>query len=404
MSTSFAPSLAAQTLDAPVTEPAASPALAARSGRFHHPELDGLRFFAFLAVFLDHSILSGSGLDPFLQRNSLMAWPLTLLRCSHAGVELFFVLSSYLITELLLRERQARGTIAVGPFYARRCLRIWPLYYSFLAVTFVLRRWLMPAGTFDSAYLPWFLLFVGNWPMSLGGLSPCWEVSPLWSISVEEQFYLVCPLLLKRLRPRWLMAAAVGCLILPNLVRYGMVANGGNNALVYNNTFCRLDAFALGALIALALKGAAPTFSRTVRWLIGAGGLLLIVAAVRNFETTQIPRWADLALYPLVSLGAALLLLATLQPQGAATGLCARPLLVRLGRISYGLYVFHMVAFLVIGIVPGLPQGIVGSLLKTTASFGITVALASLSYRFLEHPFLKLKERFTYISSRPLKG
>jgi peptidoglycan/LPS O-acetylase OafA/YrhL len=158
--------------------------------RFYLPELDSLRFFAFLAVFICHC---------FALAGREGAWS----DVGSFGVDLFFVLSAYLITELLLRERRSRGRFDLGRFYARRILRIWPLYFTFLAGAEL-------AGAVPQGDLAPLALFAGNFAYAAWG-PPGLAVSSLWSLSVEEQFYLVWPLMMTRLSGRGAVIAG-GCI------------------------------------------------------------------------------------------------------------------------------------------------------------------------------------------------
>ena len=154
----------------------------ATAGRFYRPELDGLRFFAFLAVYIQHTVGFGIG-----THRHLPDWLGNLLGAigyaGTFGVDLFFVLSSYLITELLLRERAARGALDVKAFYIRRMLRIWPLYFLFVffayAITFV-----EPSETLSWKHVLGFLLFAGNWVYFLIPVTTI--AGPLWSVSLEN--------------------------------------------------------------------------------------------------------------------------------------------------------------------------------------------------------------------------
>ncbi len=172
--------------------PSVSPDTGGATGQgFYHPELDSLRFFAFFAVFLLHAFyqpVTGTAVY------HLSVWDFvrhSVVGSGAFGVDLFFVLSAYLITELLLREKGERGVVSVPAFCARRVLRIWPLYFFFLALAYfvpilnpghLLFRWKGPA---------WFSLLGGNWSVVAYGWPDSIIVTPLWSVSVEEQFYLL---------------------------------------------------------------------------------------------------------------------------------------------------------------------------------------------------------------------
>ena len=181
--------------------------------RFYQPELDGLRFYAFLGVFVGHTLPFD---DLFYQRLHLpLPWIWgAAVRAGGAGVDLFFALSAYLITSLLLRERRETGNLSLRLFYIRRTLRIWPLYFLVVVLGIVFAdtggehetRW------FYYQRLPWYyvlgyVLFVGNWIYAIFGVAQS-ICAPLWTVSIEEQFYLLWPALMKRLHHRGMIIAA----------------------------------------------------------------------------------------------------------------------------------------------------------------------------------------------------
>jgi len=153
--------------------------------RFYLPAVDILRFLAFFAVFSFHfSPLPVYRWQPSIARSIVSA--------GQFGVDLFFALSAYLITRLLLSERATSGELHIGSFYARRILRIWPLYFFFLCLAALLSYWRFLPGAFETRpiYFITFFAFVGNFTCSYLGY-PQFFLAPLWSISVEEQFYLL---------------------------------------------------------------------------------------------------------------------------------------------------------------------------------------------------------------------
>lgn len=153
----------------------------AARGRYYRPELDMLRFAAFLATFLWHRMIFVPA-DPTADY-----WAWTLGTGGAFGVPVFFLLSGFLIVELLLREREQTGKVHVGAFYVRRALRIWPLYFASFYGLVLLNQVVPGISTNDPQVWAAFSLFLGNWWVSLNG----WiagPVDPLWSISVEEQY------------------------------------------------------------------------------------------------------------------------------------------------------------------------------------------------------------------------
>src|SRR5689334_4051967 len=141
------------------------------------------------------------------------------------GVVLFFVLSSYLITELLLRESEQRGKLDVKSFYIRRALRIWPLYFVFLIVTYLI----IPQQSVYSIKTNYFismLLFVGNWACVIFRGMGSSVSGPLWSISVEEQFYIAWPLIIAKVGVKHLQRICLGLIVFSNLTRVIMEKKG----------------------------------------------------------------------------------------------------------------------------------------------------------------------------------
>ena len=123
------------------------------------------------------------------------------IRANHFNIDLFFILSTYLITEILLREKRARNGVNVKAFWVRRILRIWPLYFVFVGAVLWLGPHIVPGESVTPAYQIGFVTFTANWVVALGGWQPS-VLMPLWSISIEEQFYLTWPLVVRRLSPQ----------------------------------------------------------------------------------------------------------------------------------------------------------------------------------------------------------
>lgn len=356
----------------------------ATSPRFYRPELDVVRFFAFFAVFLTHSLPSSStatNAGAFVQSCAL-------------GLPLFFCLSAYLITKLLLLERDRTGTVALPKFYKRRMLRIWPLYLSMLAISAALS---VLHHTIHQTAL-WYvaaLFMLGNtvWWIRT-------TVSHLWSISVEEQFYVFWPAAVSRLSNRALalLACALAVLAYAVLARYGW-HHAEHDGRIWGNTFVQLQFFAAGILLALYQHTATPlTLPLPVRIALLLGAVLAWFAAVRVFHMLGAPGESvggplSLCLgYFAAVLGCTAILVGV---QGWARW--PKPL-VYLGKISYGLYVFHAAAQTLAGHYLqrfGLVASVVGS-------FVLTVLLATCSYHFFEAKFLRLKQRFEVVPSRPI--
>lgn len=393
-----------------------------KTRRFYAPELDLLRFFAFLLVFTRHVITgfgiakqqaaqasAGSGSSIAARPYGSHLWSLLqdFAQSLDFGVCLFFFLSSFLITSLLLIERRVTGTVDVKGFYVRRGLRIWPLYFVFLAVMGAL-----------APFQPWLhitfprmiasLLFVANWPVVLHGWAGS-PIEPLWSVSVEEQFYLVWPQF-ARFGRNGVVAVSVFLALLPFVI---VAWIGGHppsqNTTMWANSLVQCLFFAGGALTAIIAGSRSPSMGVIKRMVLFAGGWacwLMASAACHVVRTSSPGVFSLLSGYALVLAGTLLIFIACLgwKPAWMPKGFYS------LGRITYGLYVFHFLWLELVTILVQRMWSIFGlqapslivtySLIAVTA-LGATIACSTLSYSLLERPFLKMKERFTVIPSRP---
>jgi peptidoglycan/LPS O-acetylase OafA/YrhL len=319
-----------------------------------------------------------------------------LAKSGASGVDLFFALSAFLITSLLLRERQETGGISLRLFYIRRILRIWPLYLVVLAVAIVL------AHTLPSQHLPWYyvigyVLLVGNWVNAAFG-HPESICTPLWTVSIEEQFYLVWPALMRMLGRRGMIIAAVATFLLSTLSQIGIALAGLSGGYIYYGSPSRSGSLALGILLALFAERL-PRLTWGIRWLLLTAGLAGWIAASAWLNDQPGPVTMRMVLGRLVdSLGAVVILYACLHSRSQ---LVRNDWVVRLGKISYGLYMLHALAIL---IMLGLLRPVWGWHLLATKALGfvMTVILALASYRWIESPFLRLKERFATVLSRPV--
>ena len=370
-------------------------AVAHSQRRFYQPELDGLRFYAFLGVFICHTLPFDGA---FYRRFHLPVpwlWG-AIAKSGAAGVDLFFALSAFLITSILLREREETGGISLRRFYLRRILRIWPLYFLLIALGVVL------AHTVAKQSLPWYyvagyLLFVGNWVHAVFG-RPESICSPLWTVSIEEQFYLIWPLLMKMLRRRGMIVAAIVTFLLATVCRLGFMLAGSSGGFIYYGSVSRCDSLALGILLAL-FADRLPRLKRGARWLLLAVGLLGWVASSAWLNEQPGPVDIRMVLGRLiVSLAAGAILYACLHSHSK---LVRGEWVVRLGKISYGLYMLHLTGILIMLSVFHPVWG--WQLLATKAlGFVMTVLLAMASYRWVESPFLHLKDKFATVLSRPV--
>jgi peptidoglycan/LPS O-acetylase OafA/YrhL len=371
----------------------------ASAGRFYAPELDVLRFFAFFGVFVFHA--APRTMD-FYAAAGFPAWLSTFLISTFGagayGVDLFFALSAYLITSLLLRERSATGKLDLRGFYIRRILRIWPLYLGFLAFAAIAARFLQ-GQDLPLRYIAGYTLLAGNWIYVFYGLPASFAI-PLWTVSIEEQFYLAWPLALRKASIRVTALVAVGLLLVASLWRIALVVSAAPAQAMEYNTFARLDPIALGVLIAL-FKSELARFTRWQRIALLSGGVAAWIATfwfTVCVHPSKLSTWQSALGHFLTALASAAILLSVM---GAQNAFLRNRWLLYLGKISYGLYVLHEFAHLcAMRLLPAsTPLQVIA---QSILGLALTILLAAASYRWLESPFLRLKERFAHVQSRPV--
>jgi peptidoglycan/LPS O-acetylase OafA/YrhL len=374
--------------------------------RVYFPELDGLRFVAFMMVYLFHGGVS-QGLLARLVGSRVAA---VFVDNGGYGVQLFFILSGYLITALLLREEARYGHIALRAFWVRRILRIWPLYYLVLVIGF----FLLPAldGHIGSRsysemlriHLLPFVCFLGNWSMAL--VSPIqydW-LSVLWSVCVEEQFYIIVPLLIAVCPPR-ARRLLVGLLIIGSIaVRWACAQRSGSQLMIVFNTFAQFDTLLSGVFLALVMgwKSDRPILTKWLRWLQWPLYLMIgwVLSRPNLGEGTPFHRTWDFVWVWLCGVG---VVVVAVWGQGWLRAALSYSRIVWLGKISYGLYMYHEVALWARGHayeqLPWFPNN--GELI-TIGTLVLTIGLAAASYYGYERRFLELKRRWTRVPSRPV--
>lgn len=356
--------------------------------KVYRPELDWLRFFAFLAVFLHHALpQDAEAWAALVGSRALGEWAAGAVRSGAFGVDLFLSLSAYLITDLMLREREATGGVHIARFYARRALRIWPLYYVFLFLAVVPVRYLLPGHELEHDRLLPFLLFFGNWDVALRGY-PGSVADPLWSISIEEQFYLAWPLVVVFAGHRLRSVCAL-LLIVGSVSRLLLILDGASHPGIWCNSFARVDPIALGALLATSRLEIQWTWTQRIASGVTGGTLLITAGYLDGWDGPL-----AMVTYPIVAIASALLLVAFHGVPASASSIARA--LAYLGRISYGLYVFHLLAIVLVRNLE------LAASARVLLSLACTIGLATLSYQFLERPFLRLKERYSVIHSRPV--
>lgn len=373
--------------------------------------LDGLRAIAIGLVLLHHFAVLPHA-ETLLQK-VLFSLPLA----GFAGVDLFFVLSGFLITGILLRERESVHYWSA--FYGRRILRIFPLYYLVCFVCFVL----VPlSGLFAPADL-WmveeprrlwpYLTFLSNYSMAATERLEHFVLLVTWSLAVEEQFYLVWPLLIRLLSGRALKWTLVGLLVGPTILRAYLHTTGASPFWMATSLPCRIDALAAGAMLAVLdrERGGFASLGRSLRWLLVAGSIGTVVTLAAIWYQHDLsggesvpempfhPVMYTVGLVFLTMLGAAAIGYARSDRETWFTRLLASEPMNFIGRISYGLYLWHMLvkAILLWLVWKGTLEPTLGdAVLFMLAGIAGSIAISWLSYRFIEAPILRWKKHFPY--------
>lgn len=357
------------------------------------PELDGLRGIAILLVLLYHyvSIPPGGAPAPLLQALFAIGW---------SGVDLFFVLSGFLIGGILLDVRQSSNYFKT--FYGRRIYRIVPLYYSWVGAYFIITLFWPNPETWRS--VPIYVLFLQNSVRINHAVLGTACLGALWSLAVEEQFYLVIPSVIRFLSRRSLLlmlCSAIICAPLFRTVLHDHLLT--HPAAAYMLTPCRADALAMGVLLAFGWRNERwkAAFYRYQKPICGTCFLLLCaflyLAIWRPSQYSLVMcSWG----YSVMdALFASLLAMAVMLPNSLWSAVCRFPLLAEMGRVSYCVYVIHAAVNLACHelVFHSLPrfnswETALLSLFAAALSYG----LAALSWRFFEHPLLRKGHALKY--------
>lgn len=352
----------------------------------YYHRIDALRSYAVMVVLFSHFF------NPNITKH---------LFIGNAGVNLFFVISGFLITEILFKYKNSERTLgeSLKFFYIRRSLRIFPIYYIYLLVCAVMYFILVRDA------LPWAFLYGINF-YEQNNTAPK-VFSHLWSLSVEEQFYLVWPLLILTLRQKFIPFLIIGLIIAAVLSRF--MISGINHKLL--TTSC-LDAFGMGALFAYLKLYRPEKLKELLKldlvWIVAL--IVYLAMIICNFyKITVLNEWFRLAI-AVISFYLLGTCLYPKEPKNKLTRiLLENKTAIYLGTISYGIYIYHiLIGFIADPFVDnillqffGHSSGVVkyiyynSYVIKFPLYTLITVALAALSFRYIEKPIAAFKNRIT---------
>lgn len=381
-------------------EPPAASVVPALSAAQHIPALDGVRGVALLLVLALHAV------DVVPVRSHVDSFVRSVTDTGYTGVDLFFVLSGFLITGILLDTKDRAGYFRT--FYGRRVLRIVPIYVAFL----VAALWLLPPlGLISATHTlalhlrqGWYWSYLTNVLVARGGWGGViYGAGHLWSLSVEEQFYLVWPLCVFAMSRRGVLFTAAGAVVAAEVLRLVAILHGVSGIAVYVLLPTRMDALAAGAMLAVCARWpeAWPTMCRWLSRLALPACLVLAVLFGRLHGLPNDGPLVQLFGFPAVIVIASTIVALAVGPElgHQRRSRWAHPALRFVGRYSYGMYLWHLpiVVFLSARVFPGgRPRLLFGTaapwqLAFTLLVFAATLAAALASWHLIELPFLRLK-------------
>ncbi len=370
--------------------------------KIYFENLDGLRFFCFLSVFLFHSF--HTEYDAIKQDTVYHFFKKDLFGNGNIGVNFFFVLSGFLITFLLIEEKKLNGQIDLKSFWIRRILRIWPLFYFcvfFGFVIFPLLKQFSGQIPNETAHPVYYLTFLNNFDFIKNGLPDASILGVLWSVAIEEQFYLVWPVILFICPVKKMWIPFVVIIIISLIFR---TLNNTYLMHEYHTLSCIGD-MTIGATGAWLINASDKFKSRIenlAKWQIIS--IYLVFAVMFLFRDELLLTNDRIRIFerPLIAIFIILIILEQTFSVNSIFKMSNYKRVSKLGIITYGLYCLHFIGILVtitltkkLGINTHLWQIIC---VETPLALVVTIIISKLSYRYFETPFLKLKQRFAYIT------
>ncbi|MXV17438.1 acyltransferase family protein [Hufsiella ginkgonis] len=370
----------------------------------HIPELDGVRGLAVLIIMVYHF--------KFVERSSSLYIDKLYNRVLELGwisVDLFFVLSGFLITGILLDKKKTRYFFT--SFYYRRALRIFPLYYLFLFMMFgiVFPFLIHHADPFEAEKVRyaqslngWFWIYLANVKQAIAGRFVLAGVGHLWSLAIEEQFYMMWPVLVYFTTKTSLRNISIGLIIFSLVTRLYLkfVAGWGIDA-IFLFTPARLDTLSFGCLAAIAVRSEVKINYRLMNYVFYLlVGVAVVFYAVHGLKYSDAEKPTFMLSYTLSGMmfGVLILMLQSSYPV-FYRGLFVNKFLLFLGKYSYALYMFHPIIRFVMAKLLGKPVMVHGSEVPWIIGFtliciAISIIISQISWHLYEKQFLKLKDRF----------
>jgi peptidoglycan/LPS O-acetylase OafA/YrhL len=351
--------------------------------RFYFPELDTIRFVAFALVFVHHIKFPKTLI---LSQISTIGW---------IGVDLFFCLSAFLLTKLIAKEIEQNGQLSIKYFFIRRILRIWPLYFSFVLLAIVFFCVIEPEFFSYWPRMVGLLTFTENFTTAWSGYNPILFTGHLWTISYEEQFYMVIPFLIPfliRLTPQGRIFVFSIIFLAGWTIRFILIQQEVKHPVIYTLPFTHFESLVVGVMLGFA----------DLKRIKSAIVLLILVAsciAIVILPGSGVIGVNLMLLYPAVGIFSGSVLVFTMNSSWPIFLKLVRfkPFLF-LGKISFGLYVFHSFTIYLTGYIFFETN----TYWQAIIAFLVTVIVASASYYILELRFLKMKSKYSIVPSKPV--
>jgi peptidoglycan/LPS O-acetylase OafA/YrhL len=372
--------------------------------KLYFENLDGLRFFCFLSVFLFHSF--HSEIPAIKQSDVYIFFKETLFGNGFLGVNFFFVLSGFLITYLLIKEKDKNGQIHIVNFWIRRILRIWPLYFACVFYGFVVfpyTKVLAGGEPAETANLWYYIGFISNFDYIQKGLPDATGLGVLWSVAIEEQFYLAWPLILALFPARKfyipLIAIIAGSITFRALNDIPILHEMHSLSCIGDMALGGLGAWLI--LFSPKFKQLISDMPKVFIYLIYAAYLFVFLFRDEYMLNAY---WIRVFERPIISSIMLLIILEQCFSQHSFYKMGKFKWPSKLGVITYGLYCLH---FIVISYTIAATKLFSFNdhvwqvvFFETILSFMITIVVSLISYRFFEAPFLKLKDRFGFAQEK----
>ncbi len=370
--------------------------------RIYFENLDGLRFLCFLSVFFYHSFHT---INPLILQNPIYNFiKKNLFGNGNLGVNFFFVLSGFLITYLLIEEKRQNIQINIKNFWIRRMLRIWPLFYFSVFFGFVIFpaiKHFFNQVSSETADPFFYIFFINNFDFIKKGLPDSSILGVLWSVAIEEQFYLIWPIIVYIFPLKKLWIPLVIIIILNVIFRAKF---DDYLAHEYHTLSCIGDMIigALGAWFIYISTNFKKTIENLPKGLIGVLYAIFFIIFFFREEVFYVNHGVRIFERLIIAIVILLIILEQTYSKQSFYKMSEFIIISKLGSITYGLYCLHFIGILItitltekFGLNTSLWQVII---LETSLSLAVTIIISKLSYNYFEMPFLRFKNKFAFFT------